>query len=155
MIIDEDEFKPLLELLSKITIYKSWTRQHSAGAGRSISFGYGNIRKQKHGSPFQANTKYPEIYNEILRLREIICPNDTYKMIVLNHNFECKLHIDGVNSTDSIAISFGNFIGGMLVIDDIENDIKYNSIQFNGSKSPHYVSKILWGDRYSLIFTNN
>ena len=28
MIIDEDEFKPLLELLSKITIYKSWTRQH-------------------------------------------------------------------------------------------------------------------------------
>ena len=57
MRIDEDEFKPLLELLSKITIYKSWTRQHSAGAGRSLSFGYGNIRKQKHGSPFMANTK--------------------------------------------------------------------------------------------------
>jgi len=155
MKITEDEFKPLLELLSKITIYKSWTRQHTAGAGRSLSFGYGKIRKQKHGSAFMGNTKYPEIYKEILRLREIICPNDTYKMIVLNHNFECKPHRDSVNSTDSIAIGFGDYIGGQLVIDDIEHNIQYDSIQFNGSKSIHFVSKIIWGDRYSLIFTNN
>jgi hypothetical protein len=154
MKIDEDEFKPLLELVGKITIYKSFHRKDSAGVGRSLVFGKGRVRKKPGLVDFINNTRQPEIYKEILRLKQIICNDKEYNVIVLNHNFECQLHTDK-NKSDSIAIGFGNYEGGNLVIDDVPNNIKYNSVKFNGNQSPHYVSPITFGNRYSLIFTNH
>ena len=154
MKIDEDEFKPLLELVGKITIYKNYHRQATVGVGRSVVFGKGRVRKKPGLVDFISNTRYPEIYKEILRLKQIICNNEEYNVIVLNHNFECAKHTDK-NKSDSIAIGFGNYEGGNLVINDVPNNIKYNSVKFDGNQSPHYVSPITFGNRYSLIFTNH
>lgn len=154
MKIEIKEFEYLLKLLSSVTIYKSFHRKDSAGVGRSLVFGKGRVRKKPGLVEFISNTRYPEIYKEILRLKQIICNNEEYNVIVLNHNFECAKHTDK-NKSDSIAIGFGNYQGGNLVINDVPNNIKYNSVKFDGNQSPHYVSPITFGNRYSLIFTNH
>ena len=154
MKIDKEEFECLLNLLSSITIYKNYHRQHSAGVGRSLVFGKGRVRKKPGLVNFISNTRYPEIYTEILRLKQIICNDEDYNVIVLNHNFECAKHTDK-NKSNSVAVGFGNYEGGSLVIDDIPHNIRYNSIKFNGNTSVHYVSPITFGNRYSLIFTNH
>lgn len=154
MKIETKEFEYLLKLLSSVTIYKTWHRVNSAGVGRSWIFGKGRVRKRPGLVDFINNTRQSEIYNEILRLKQIICNDEEYTVIVLNHNFECAKHTDK-NKSDSIAVGFGNYQGGNLVIDDIPHNIKYNSVKFNGNQSPHYVSPITFGNRYSLIFTNH
>jgi hypothetical protein len=157
----EYDYEIMLDMLKNTKINITWSRQHGAGIGRSLSFGYGRIRKYKGINEFKANHTYPELYEELQRMAEILCPFECNSIIV-NHNFKCAMHTDK-NKSDSIIVGLGDYKGGELSIlervDDVGRrfydcyDIKYNPMQFNGYENSHWTEPFT-GERYSIIFTN-
>jgi hypothetical protein len=139
----------LLEEIKKKVIRKNHSRANS-GSGRTQVFGYG---KNRRGNNFFANNqKYPELYKLLVKLGNRIVPDYiNFTSIQVNHNYKTLKHIDKNNVGDSLNISFGNFEGGELVINDIPFQTKLNPVIFNGATNYHYNNEII-GDRYSLVY---
>ena len=68
-----------------------------------------------------------------------------------DYNYKTKKHIDGNNIGRSLAISFGDFTGGELVVEGREYQTKLHPLIFNGALKEHY-NRPIHGDRYSLIY---
>ena len=84
------------------------------------------------------------------KLRELGCTGDQrrFSSIQINHNTVVNRHVDG-NSDPSIAVSFGDFSGGCLVVDEEVVDIYQNPTVIDGSRE-HFVTHHE-GDRWSLV----
>jgi hypothetical protein len=140
----------VLPLISNTTIRLNDSRKNS-GKGRTQVFGYGNLRAKGFGE-YANNTEYPELYRALLLFGKKIVPNYIpFTAIQVNHNYKTKKHIDGNNVGLSLAVSFGDFTGGELVIGDKEYQTKLYPIIFNGALSEHF-NKPIKGNRYSLVF---
>jgi hypothetical protein len=140
----------LLPLISNTTIRITDSRKNS-GVGRTQVFGYGNIRTKGFGE-FKNNTDYPELYRALLIFGMKVVPDYIpFTAIQVNHNYKTKKHIDANNIGLSLAVSFGNFTGGELVIGNKEYQTKLHPVIFNGALSEHF-NKPIKGDRYSLVF---
>ena len=154
--IDEKEFEKLYDLLRPIRIQKKTGRMNRRGfpdGHRAITFG---ITKGRFsgvvGLSFHSK-KYPAVYEEIIRLGKLYCPNE-FNSIHLNNNVVCPPHKDSKNVGESCLVSFGNYTGGNIVIDNIKYDAKYTPIVFDGSQFEHYNTNDLIGNKYSLVFFN-
>jgi hypothetical protein len=77
-----------------------------------------------------------------------------FTAIQVNHNYKTKKHIDGNNIGLSLAVSFGDFTGGELVIGTNAYQTKEHPVIFNGALTEHF-NKPIKGDRYSLVFFVN
>lgn len=154
--INENEFNTINELLKKITIPKkqqSNNRKNFPKGHRAITFG---LVKGRYNGIIQLSfysKKYPKLYEEIIRIGKIICPFE-FSQIHLNNNVICPPHYDNKNIGESLLISFGEYSGCNIVIDDNIYDSKYTPIIFNGSKLKHYNTDDLIGNKYSLVFFN-
>ena len=148
-------FADLYNDLESITIkYKN---------GRSSRMGFPKHRATVFGLTKQRFTgrtelsadslKYPEIYNELLRIGNIICPIP-FNSIYVNHNVICPLHRDGKNIGKSLIVSFGDYTGCKLVVDGSEIDTDCRPVVFNGSELEHWNTDDLVGNKYSLVFFN-
>lgn len=156
------DYSKILSMLEEITIHYTWSRVNSAGRGRSLNFGWGNVRKVGY-SEFKANKTYPDIYQELQIMALSICPFPVNSFVV-NHNFQCNPHKDK-NKSDSVIVGLGDYKGGELrmskptehyggVYWEVEEyDIKYKPFQFNGYLHSHWTKEFT-GERYSIIFTN-
>lgn len=143
----------LIPLISNTTIRITDSRKNS-GAGRSQVFGYGNIRGKGFGE-FKNNTSYPELYRALLIFGMKIVPDYIpFTAIQVNHNYKTKKHIDINNIGLSLAVSFGDFTGGELVIGSNSYQTKEYPVIFNGALTEHFNQPIK-GDRYSLVFFVN
>ena len=89
--------------------------------------------------------KYPDVYEKLKQLDVPI----TYTSIQINKNLVCPKHTDKHNVGLSYIISFGDYTGGELVIDDIPHDTRTGLI-FDGSK-PHWNTPLI-GKKYSVTF---
>ena len=99
--------------------------------------------------------KYPKIYEEIRWLGNLLAPSGfEFNSIHLNHNVVCPLHKDDKNIGDSMIVSFGNYSGCELVVDNQIYDTKYRPVVFNGSKIFHKNIPSLEGNKYSLVYYN-
>jgi hypothetical protein len=116
-------------------------------------FGYVHkqFKKKKYLELSVASIKYPEIYEELKRIGNIICPFN-FKSIHVLKNCICPKHKDSKNSQKSVIISFGDYTGGNLVIEDIIYDAKNTPILFDGRIMEHWNTPDLIGTKYSLIF---
>jgi hypothetical protein len=69
-----------------------------------------------------------------------------------------KPHFDKVNIGDCVLCAFGDFTGGETFIQNKENgdysayDARDKILVFNGAERHHFVSKVMTGTRYSLVF---
>jgi hypothetical protein len=54
-----------------------------------------------------------------------------------------------------MVVSFGEYTGGVLLIDDKPTDTYLRPVIFNGAECEHHTSGEIKGDKYSLVFYNN
>ena len=94
--------------------------------------------------------KYPDIYEEIVRIGKEICSFD-FKTIQLNKNCCCPPHKDKANQSRSILVSFGSYSGGELVIEGVVHNAYHNAIEFDGVNNLHWNLEHT-GTKYSLIY---
>jgi hypothetical protein len=110
--------------------------------------------KVKFDTPFQPasnNLKFPELYQQLKTLINVICPNFEYNTITVNHNFKCLPHYDRANKSPSLIVTLGNYSGGELVVEGCEIDIHWRPLIMNGSTAQHWT-KDFNGERYSIIY---
>jgi hypothetical protein len=53
-----------------------------------------------------------------------------------------------------MLVSFGDYTGCKIIIDNIEYDANCNPVIFDGSKIEHWNTDDLEGTKYSLVFFN-
>jgi len=151
-ILSKSEFEPLFQKLEKITI-SSINANNRRGFPKHRAATFGTIRKRFTGvvGLSKYSIKYPEIYNEMLRIGKLICPFE-FTSIYLNKNVTCPKHRDDKNVGDSLLISFGDYTGGNIVINETIYDANCCPIVFNGGELEHYNTDDLQGTKYSLVF---
>lgn len=96
------------------------------------------------------SVKYPEIWEKLQRIGNIICPFD-FKTIQMNNNLVCPPHKDKHNTGMSMLISFGNYTGGEIVIEGTVYNAYHTPTIFDGSKLEHW-NNTFEGNKYSLVF---
>ena len=97
------------------------------------------------------SNRYPDIFDELCRIGDIICPFQ-YTSIQVNRNLVCTPHKDSHNVGESILISFGDYKGCNIVIDGKEYNAYHTPIMFNGSELEHWNTPLESGIKYSLVF---
>lgn len=159
--INPSELNTLFNMLERIQIRKKTNTNNRRGfpsGHKSLLFGYTRARfgNRKNGKIFDLSTdskNYPEIYQEILRIGNSYCPFK-FTSIHLNKNVVCPKHVDNKNNGKSMIISFGNYTGCNLVVNDNVYDANCIPIIFDGSKLEHWNTDDLQGTKYSLVFFN-
>jgi hypothetical protein len=156
------ELSILYEMLQNINIRKKGEKSNRRGfplGHRSATFGYTRARygTRKNGKLYDLSLyslKYPEVYNELLRIGNLICPFE-FNSIHVNENVICPPHKDSNNVGESLLISFGDYTGCNIIIEGNEYDTNCKPIIFDGSNLLHYNTNDLKGDKYSLVYFNN
>jgi hypothetical protein len=98
------------------------------------------------------SVKFPEIYQEIVRIGKLICPFD-FTSIQMNKNLVCPSHTDRNNVGKSLLVSFGgNYEGNNIVVNGFEYNTNCKPLIFNGAELEHYNTPQISGTKYSLIF---
>ena len=149
---DKETFEPLLQLLLKRKVPKSQANRKGFAPHRSVAFGIATSRWNTTGLSVYSK-RMPKIYEEILKLGEIVCPFP-FKSIHLNNNVVCPKHKDKSNVGESCLISFGDYEGCNIVIEGQIYDAKHTPIIFNGAELEHWNTDDLSGNKYSLVFYN-
>jgi hypothetical protein len=151
------DFDKLYAMLKQIRLFKQ-KADNRPGFPKMESCVWGiSSQKYKKLTGLSAySLKYPEIHEEIFRIG-LICPFE-FKSVYLLKNVQCPKHRDKKNTSQSILISFGEYKGGLLVIEGIEYNAYHQPIQFNGKLLQHWNTEILPKEgimcKYSLVFFN-
>jgi hypothetical protein len=148
--VPEQFFQPLLNAYKQYNIPVYGERKNS---GRGISQSMGVLYRRNYGiGESRNNDSYPLILREARELAKIICPQIPYTTIAVNINYEALTHIDKNNIGPSCVVAFGDYTGGELVVENLPHNIRHRPFIFNASCTPHSVSPILSGTRYSIVF---
>jgi hypothetical protein len=115
-------------------------------------FGYIQRRFKKKKIELSVDSiNYPNIYEELKRIGNIICPFE-FKSIHVLKNCVCPKHRDAKNTQKSVLVSFGDYTGCNLVVEDVVYDARHTPIIFDGKTMEHWNTDDLVGTKYSLIF---
>lgn len=153
-LLDDDFFKNLYYMLSYHTIpflpihNRRLFQKHRASC-------WGMTKGRKNGIIGLSNSsiKYENIWEEIERIGNLICPFN-WTSCHLNNNVICPPHKDKNNVGNSMIVSFGEYSGANLYINGIKYDVKNHPLIFNGALNLHWNSNDLFGNKYSLIYYN-
>jgi hypothetical protein len=162
--IDPEIFKPLLELLDKHTFRLKPEYVRMKGGRKNFPPHRADIFGIVKYRPFMwaekgkyhvssATSKYPELYNELKRIADIIVPFK-WSSVLVNNNVVCGKHLDASNIGESVLLSIGDYEGCNIVVNGKKYDAKYQPLIFNGSKLEHYTTDDLVGNKYSMVFYN-
>tara|TARA_R110000868_G_scaffold394876_1_gene666338 strand:- start:412 stop:903 length:492 start_codon:yes stop_codon:yes gene_type:complete len=152
--IEEEEFNSLLSLLSSISVPRKTTtnnRRNFPARHRAMTLGIVKGRFNGITELSYYSKKFPEIYQEVLRIGKLSCPFE-FKSIQLNHNVVCPPHFDSKNASRSVLVSFGDYTGCKIVINDKIYDARHTPIEFDGRTMLHWNTNDLVGNKYSLVF---
>jgi len=150
----ENELAYLEQMLSYIKIPRKTSTNNRRGfpsGHRAITFGETRGRFNAITGLSYYSKKYPDIWNEVKRLGDIIVPFP-WKSAHLNNNVVCPPHKDTNNQTQSCIISFGDYTGCDLMIEGVKHCTRYTPCIFNGVEKEHYNTNDLIGNKYSLVF---
>lgn len=152
----ENDLNNLFFELKKITVKKSSTTYVRRGFGicRFITFGMTRYRRDSsHLQLSYFSKKYPTIHEMLFDIGKKYCPHE-FNAVHLNHNVTCPPHKDSQNQGISTVISFGEYTGGKLVIENEIYDAYMTPITFDGSALTHWNENDLVGNKYSIVFFN-
>ena len=154
--IDGREFDPLIGMLNKIRIpMRSVTSNNSRrgfGSHRCMTFGVVRARYRGRTGLSSPSSLYPEIFEEITRIGNLLSPDFPFTSIHLNKNVVCPIHTDSTNVGTSMVVSFGDYTGCELVVGDTEVETRHRGVIFDGTTIPHYNRDTLTGTKYSLVY---
>ena len=147
-----DEFNVLYDMLETMSVPINGINNGrvSFGRHRAMTLGITKGRVNRIIGISHYSKKYPHIYEEVKRIGKLL--GTDAKSIHLNHNVVCPPHLDGNNVGESILVSFGDYTGCNIVIEDVVYDAFCQPIRFNGSQLIHYNTNDLKGSKYSLVF---
>lgn len=153
--VNFDDVNILYDLLEGVVIPFKRGQNNRRGFPNHRAVSYGFIRNRYSGvyGLSAASLKNPEIYAELLKLGNKICPFH-FKSIHVNKNVVCPPHLDSKNQGKSLIISFGDYDGCRLIINGNEYDTNCQPIIFDGSSLEHYNTPLLNGTKYSIVFFN-
>jgi len=142
----------MYELLQKYNIPFKNGRSNRRGfpKHRSMTLGITKARFTGVIGLSYYSKKYPELYEALKKYGETIC-RFPFQSIHINHNVTCPPHRDTLNQTMSCIVSFGNYTGGELVIEDEQFNTLNNPITFNGAEKTHWNNPHV-GNKYSIVF---
>ena len=151
--MDPTIFAPLLAELTAVPIAVNHDRS-VAGKGRSQAFGI--IRRWSYRPYLSRNTwMRPKLYQLLLdyAAAHVSIPWDG---ITVNDSYKSNPHRDKGNEGESYTVSFGDFTGGELCLEDgsgghIEIDTHHKPCIFNGSTTTHWTAPFT-GRRFCLVF---
>ena len=146
--IDERDFKDLREHLSKHNIPMNKYRK-GVGDGRSQCFGM--VRKRSMAPDLSRNSWFDPRLHYLLMLFARQHVQIPFTSVQVNDNFPCATHRDKHNQGESYIVAFGDFVGGELVLDGKEHNIRHRPILFNGSEINHSVKPFI-GRRWSIVY---
>ena len=162
--VDESLFYGLLKMLSNVSLpwhasadYKTSTgKRGNARRGfpkhKAATIGIVKARGSQIIGKSAFSKKNTAIHDEVFRIGSLICPFE-FNAVQLNHNVVCPPHVDSNNASDSVLVSFGNYSGGKIVINDIEYSAYCQPITFDGTKLIHWNTPLDEGsEKYSLVF---
>jgi hypothetical protein len=144
----------LYVMLSKIKLYhkKEGSNNNRLGFPEHRGCLFGMVKAKFKGiielSYF--SRKYPAIHDAIFKIGKKICPFE-FSQVQVNHNLVCLPHKDKGNRGPSCLVSFGEYTGGLIVIDGIEHNAYHNPIVFDGALQEHWNTP-MEGNKYSLVF---
>lgn len=153
-----DDIQHIFTLLESIKIplnSNKTGRARTFGDHRAMTLGFVKARISREYGLSRYTKKYPELYEAIKAFGELVCPFE-FTSIHINYNVVCPKHVDPENVGNSMLVSFGDYEGCDLAI---ENYGVFNTnckpIIFNGSKYPHWNTPLKSGNKYSLVFFNS
>lgn len=150
----KSEFECLESILLHVTIpRKSNTNNRRGFPVRHRAMTLGETRGRFNGVKGLSHysKKYPELWNEVKRLGDLIVPFE-WNSCHINHNVVCPPHKDSGNISRSCIISFGNYTGCDLIVEGVKQETHYTPLIFDGTTNTHWNTNDLVGNRYSLVF---
>jgi hypothetical protein len=151
------EFAELEQLFSKTTFPHNTERFKGLEKNRCLTFGIIKNRITKKIEPSVISMKKPEIYSKLIEIGNKICPFK-FTTIHVNKNVVSPRHKDSlVNKSPSVIVSFGDYTGGELLIEEDKVNIyncKNHPLLFDGRHFFHWNNPIDSGIKYSIIFYN-
>jgi len=156
--INQLEFSKLLEILSKIKIPKKASnavgRSAFVHSHRACAIGEAYHFTKKTINLSRMSKKYPELHDEVIRIGHLICDpiGHTFTSVYLNNNCISSPHKDKNNHGPLIIVSFGDYTGCKLVIEDEVADAHNTPIRFDGTNFTHWNTPDLVGNKYGLVF---
>lgn len=162
--INPSELFELYSMLNNLYIAKKNKNTNRRGfplGHQATTFGFTRGRFHGRYELGMMSKKYPEIYNELLRIGNIYCPFD-FTSIHINKNVVCPHHKDSQNTGEkSMLVSFGEYKGCNIVVNVDGTNMEFNTnckpIIFDGSTLEHWNTEFLGNEnnKYSLVFFNN
>lgn len=150
-------FDKLYELFKEVKLrYRDKTTNRKGFPKyRGAVFGLVRPRFKYKGylEPSYDSKTFPKIHDELMRIGKIICPFE-FTSIQVNNNLTCPPHKDSNNTGVSMLVSFGDYTGSNIVVNNKSYCAKNRPIIFDGCKYEHYNTDDLVGDKYSLVFFN-
>lgn len=103
----------------------------------------------------RGNAIFPELTRAAFELESILLPNrPASTTIAINRHAQFRPHIDsgtGAGQSLSLIVGLGNYVGGQLVVEGEEVDIRYRPREFNGWTQRHWTRPFR-GERFSLVW---
>ena len=152
--LDSSAFAPLLEELNREVIPVNHDRIQ-AGKGRSQAFGM--IRRWSYRPHLSRNTwMRPRLWQLLLDFAQKHVPFP-WDGITVNDSYSSAPHRDKGNEGLSYTVSFGDFTGGALCIQNgsthVEIDTRHRGYLFDGASQLHWTAPFQ-GRRFCLVFYN-
>jgi len=149
--ISSNTFINLFSQLEKIRINYRVGLSNRLGKFRGCVWGISKARYSGKIGLSMYSVKFQEIYQEIVRIGKLICPFD-FTSIQMNKNLVCPIHTDRNNVAKSLLVSFGDYAGNNIIVNEKEYNTNCRPLIFNGAELEHYNSPQISGTKYSLIF---
>lgn len=105
--------------------------------------------------PPRGNKIFPALTRAAFDLEAALMPNrPPSSTIAVNRHARFRPHIDngaGAGQSVSLIVGLGDYVGGELVVEGEEVNIRYNPLEFNGWTQRHWTRPFK-GERYSLVW---
>jgi len=153
--IPPEEFAELIEELTRKRLQNNHERL-SAGFGRSQTLG---IQMRWSYIPWLGRTTWmrAHLWQLLQNFAEKHMPDFHYDAVTVNDNYLSAPHKDKNNEGESMTVTFGDFTGGELMIQDgsgnqsVAIDTRHRLTAFNGATTLHWTAPFE-GRRFCLVF---
>jgi hypothetical protein len=153
--ITYEEVREIHEMLQAINIPLKNETNTRRGFGKHRCCTFGVVRKRFTNkielSAF--SSKHHTLFRKLFLFGMKFVPFQ-FETVHVNQDVQAPMHKDAKNTGKSVIVSFGDYEGGLLVVDRHEYDTRLQPVMFDGSKLTHWNTPITKPGKYSLVFYN-